>query len=371
MLAHLPYLPHVLQVALAVGLVLSMLVLGASINQITEDTWEDRTWDLRVSTQGITPYQLTADNASLFTDIEGVRSAEPARNADCEFNGRTMEIWGRSHNTTTYVHHVRKGRWWTEQEEQEGKMVIVAGSGIAAFEDIKVGDVISLMTATGKHNFTVIGIDKTVLDDGRVFHSPWNTLNEVLRKDNNTVSGFFLQTDSKDHGEIDRTTERIFKELEKEGFQLEMTIKYVEVEENVEQNKALGGLFLSVSFIIVFISLIGLMNTLTMNILDRTKEIGMLRCIGAKAKDIRAVFGSEGVFLSTIGWIIGVPIGYGLTQYIYGWVEDTMKITLPEMFPVKFVLWSFLFTVIGTFVVILAPIMRAARLKPGDALRYE
>ena len=48
-----------------------------------------------------------------------------------------------------------------------------------------------------------------------------------------------------------------------------------------------------------------------------------------------------------------------------------MKITLPEMFPLEFVFWSFLFTIIGTVVVILAPVTRAARFKPGDALRYE
>jgi len=361
----------VFQVALAVGLVLSMLVLGASINKITEETWKDRTWDLMAFPQGVVPYAMTADNATLFTDIDGVRSAEPMRNADCEFNGRTMAIWGRTHNTTTYVRHVNKGRWWTEQEELERTSVIVVGSGIAAFEDIKVGDEVSLMTATGKHSFSVIGIDKTVLDDGRVFHAPWTTLNKVLGKENNTVSGFYLKTDSKDHGEIDRTTEQIYKELEKEGFHLEIMVQYVMVQEEVEQNDALGGLFLTVSFIIVFISLIGLMNTLTMNVLDRTKEIGMLRCIGAKAKDIKAVFSSEGVFLAILGWIIGVPIGYALTQYIYAWVDDAMKITLPEMFPLEFVFWSFLFTIIGTVVVILAPVTRAARFKPGDALRYE
>jgi len=361
----------IFQVALAVGLVLSMLVLGASINKVTEGTWEDRRWDLWISTEGNAPYNLSADNETLFTDIEGVRSAEPIRNMWVEYEGRTMEVYGRTHNTTMYVHHMKKGRWWSEQEQRDREQVIVVGSGIAEIESIKVGDDLTMMTATGLYTFEVIGIDKTVLDNGQCFHAPWTSVNKVLKKENNTVSGFQIKTESKDHDQIDKTAERVYRTLEKEGFQLEITFHYVEEEENINQNKALSGLFLTVSFIIVLISLIGLMNTLTMNVLDRTKEIGMLRCIGAKARDIKVVFGSEGVFLSVIGWIIGIPIGFVLIHYIYNWVENAMKISLPEIFPLNYVIISFIFTLFGTFLIIMAPVSRAAKFKPGDALRYE
>ena len=63
---------------------------------------------------------------------------------------------------------------------------------------------------------------------------------------------------------------------------------------------------------VVLIVLIGLMSTLVMNILDRTTEIGMLRCIGARARDIKHVFSAEALFLAAIGWIVGVPLGFAL-----------------------------------------------------------
>ena len=86
--------------------------------------------------------------------------------------------------------------------------------------------------------------------------------------------------------------------------------------QNVAQNQGLATMFLMVSFIVVLIVLIGLMSTLVMNILDRTTEIGMLRCIGAQSKDVRRVFSSEGLFLAFLGWIVGLPLGYVVYQII-------------------------------------------------------
>ena len=51
-------------------------------------------------------------------------------------------------------------------------------------------------------------------------------------------------------------------------------------------------------FLIVAMSMVGLANAITMSILERTREIGILRCIGARARDIRRIFATEGVALA-------------------------------------------------------------------------
>jgi putative ABC transport system permease protein len=142
-------------------------------------------------------------------------------------------------------------------------------------------------------------------------------------------------------------------------------------EQNIAQSKMFSNLFLAVSFVVVLIVLVGLMSALIMNILDRTREIGMLRCIGALSKDIRRVFSSEGLFLAVIGWIIGIPLGYGISKILGQTAERSMKLTFPDVFPVEYVAWSFVFTIVGTLIIIYFPLRRASRLKPGDALRYE
>ncbi len=54
-------------------------------------------------------------------------------------------------------------------------------------------------------------------------------------------------------------------------------------------------------FLIVAISMIGLVSAITMNVLERTREIGILRCLGARGRDIRRIFATEGLVLALVG----------------------------------------------------------------------
>jgi ABC-type lipoprotein release transport system permease subunit len=226
------------------------------------------------------------------------------------------------------------------------------------------------MTATGAHKFQVIGIDTAFTENGQFVYAPLETVRAVLQK-GDAVNGFFIQTDSRDHGKIDATSRLVSDELEGLGYRADTTINYVAAEQNVAQNEALVGLFLMVSFVVVLIVLIGLMSTLVMNILDRTKEIGMLRCVGAQSKDVRRVFASEGLFLAFLGWILGLPLGYAVYQIMAVAMASGMKLTLPDKYALVYVGWSFVFAMVGTLIVIFFPIRRATTMKPGDAIRYE
>ena len=123
--------------------------------------------------------------------------------------------------------------------------------------------------------------------------------------------------------------------------------------------------------VIILISMIGLISTLTMNIMDRTKEIGMLRCIGAKSRDIRRTFSTEGVFIAIMGWIVGIPLGVFISWMISYLGTDMMDIEVPFTFPPMLIVYAGLIAIIGTAVIIQLPLMRATRFKPGDAIRYQ
>jgi lipoprotein-releasing system permease protein len=263
-----------------------------------------------------------------------------------------------------------EGRWWTQDEADDKKRVSVVGDALAKHEDIELGDTVEVMTATGAHSFEVIGIELTFDNNGQVARLPLETFQDVLQK-GNSVSGFYIQTDTGDHDEIDRISVSVQDKVEDLGFRTNLTINYVKAEQNIQQNAALSGLFLMVSFIVVFIVLIGLMSILVMNILDRTTEIGMLRVIGAKAKEVRRVFSSEGLFIAFLGWIVGLPLALGVSAVMATATENAMKLTLPSSFAPRYVGWSLVFALIGTLIVIFFPLRRAANMKPGDALRYQ
>jgi putative ABC transport system permease protein len=100
------------------------------------------------------------------------------------------------------------------------------------------------------------------------------------------------------------------------------------------------------------------------------REIGILRCLGARARDVRRIFATEGVTLALAGWLLGLPLGYALTRLIVRLIWEIAGVRLPLVFP----FWNIWIALAGTLalalIVLLLPLRRVVRFRPGDALRY-
>ncbi len=128
--------------------------------------------------------------------------------------------------------------------------------------------------------------------------------------------------------------------------------------------------------IALLVAAIGVINTMVMAILERTREIGVMRACGAKRSTVRALFTFEASLLGFLGGIVGIAVGYGLTRIANVFINKQLAsnsfqvhniIALPLWLIVTVIAAT---TVIGFFAG-LYPASRAARLNPVDALRYE
>jgi ABC-type antimicrobial peptide transport system permease subunit len=131
----------------------------------------------------------------------------------------------------------------------------------------------------------------------------------------------------------------------------------------------IGGIALAVAAI-------GVVNTMVMAILERTREIGVMRAVGAKKSTIRSLFTFEASLLGFWGGVFGVAIGYGLTRIANIFINKQLASNSVKAHNIiGLPIWLIL-AVIGITTVIgmlagLYPANRAARLNPVDALRYE
>ena len=116
---------------------------------------------------------------------------------------------------------------------------------------------------------------------------------------------------------------------------------------------------------------IGIMNTMYTSVLERTKEIGIMKSIGAKNSDILIIFLIESGILGLVGGLIGIILGISFSKLVelgaklagYGMIQTS--------FPLYLILGTLLFSfLIGTISGVL-PARQASKLKPVDALRYE
>jgi putative ABC transport system permease protein len=121
----------------------------------------------------------------------------------------------------------------------------------------------------------------------------------------------------------------------------------------------------SIAAISLLVGGIGIMNIMLATVMERTREIGIRRAIGAKRKQIIGQFIIETVVLSTVGGVIGICMGIFLPWLI------TKFSGMPTIIPAYGVLLSFLIS-IGIGVIFgVYPALRAARLDPVAALRHE
>ena len=107
-----------------------------------------------------------------------------------------------------------------------------------------------------------------------------------------------------------------------------------------------------------------------MSVIERTREIGMLRCVGARARDVRRIFTVEGLTVAILGWLIGIALGWAMGHGLVSLTASLVKVDLSFVFPAANVAITLVGTVVLTLLVLLGPVRRATHLKPGDALRY-
>jgi putative ABC transport system permease protein len=133
------------------------------------------------------------------------------------------------------------------------------------------------------------------------------------------------------------------------------------------------GIFGSLALAVAFI---GIVNTLVMAILERRREIGIMKAIGASDGDVRKLFFAEAGAMGILGGVVGVALGWAIGQIINLGTNVYLK---SQSFPPEHFWavpwWLVGFAILFSFLVSLAaglyPAGRAARLDPVQALRYE
>ncbi|MBU4536533.1 ABC transporter permease [Patescibacteria group bacterium] len=129
-------------------------------------------------------------------------------------------------------------------------------------------------------------------------------------------------------------------------------------------------------FIALVVSAIGMFNTMTITLLERTNEVGIMKAIGASNKDIAFIFLSEAVVMGFLGGVIGVLVGI-MAEWIFNFALNILARSLGGVFvdifynPLWFILSIIIFSMVVGLLTGISPSRRAARLDALQALRYK
>jgi putative ABC transport system permease protein len=272
-----------------------------------------------------------------------------------------------------------KGRWISDVDEFERSKVCVLGSQ-AASELFRGGNPIGLNLKVAGQWFKVIGIvkpheidsdtseDMGIRDLNNDVYIPYSTFsNRISHYQNPGKVDMLILTAGEENGVTHAAdiARRVLNRRHHGARDVILTVPY----DLIRQQQATQRMFNLVMGTIASISLlvggIGIMNIMLSSVLERTREIGTRRAVGATAQEVLLQFVLESTILSVGGGIIGVVLGIALSLLISGLAGWETAVSFWA------VVLSFFVSVSTGLIFGIYPARRAAALNPIDALRYE
>jgi putative ABC transport system permease protein len=244
----------------------------------------------------------------------------------------------------------------------EGEVVV--SSVLAQRNQLRIGDSLPLETREGTRQLAIAGIANDYIAGGLTIYMHRAIAEKLLEVEG--VDAYIIQADNSQLAEVESELQALCAE---HGLLLQA---YTDLVRFIEQmmNGVVGSLWalLALGFVI---AAFGLVNTLAMNILEQTREIGVLRVVAMTRRQVRRTILAQAAMMGLIGLAPGAVMGL-LVAYLINLA------TLPTTgHAILFVFrpWLLVACFAGALAIVLAaaylPAERAARLKLTDALQYE
>jgi putative ABC transport system permease protein len=250
----------------------------------------------------------------------------------------------------------------------------IANKGVFKKKNVELGNKIKINDA----EFEVVGILKKSGNpqQDRVIIIPEDTLREVLKIDKNTVDVIAVKVEK--GVDVNNVAENIEKEMRRDR-NLKIGKEDFEIDTPQQILQTLGNILTIVQVVLIGIAAIsllvggiGIANTMYTAVLERTKEIGVMKSIGAQNKDILLIFLIESGLLGLVGGMIGVAIGISLGKLVeFAAFKFLGTSLIKAFFPWYLILGSLAFSFLIGSISGLLPAKQASSLKPVDALKYE
>jgi putative ABC transport system permease protein len=308
--------------------------------------------------------------AATLRSIPEVRQVEAWASNSAAVADTRVTMWGLPSTTDLYRYASRMtaGRWFNDDEPD----AVVLSSVFAESKGYSPGDRLELSVGGEDAWLTVVGVVNDNAQSlqsssrGKVF-VPLDTAARLMHR-SGAADFFAVRLDRPDGPHV----EEVLAHLERKYHTLSpgMLAAYADKESSLEASKILSILLYAMTVIVAVIGGIGIANTLTLNVLERRREIGVMRSIGARNTHLIQVFLTEALLMGGGGFLLGLMLGYPLARFLV-WVMSTVLFPLDFVFPAGMVAVAMLFTLALTMLASIGPALGAARLKVSYALRYE
>lgn len=321
---------------------------------------------------------VTEDDLNLVEDVSGVKLAAGRlfQSVNAEYSGQTKIVFGvslperddrRELIAESMNLEIAEGR---EPKSGDSGKILVGNAYADEFftKEVRIGSKIMI----NDKKFEVVGIaEKSGRFDDMIFMNE-EDLREILGEEDK-FNIIVAQTDP--GADTDDVSEKISKKMrrdrnQKEGFEDFTVETSQELIDSV--NLILGvlqAIFIGIAAISLLVGGIGIMNTMYTAVLERTREIGIMKAVGARNGDILMLFLVESGILGLTGGGIGVLIGMGLSKLVELASRQAIGGLIQAHFPITLIIGALAFSFLVGTISGLFPAIQASKLQPVEAFR--
>jgi len=260
------------------------------------------------------------------------------------------------------------GRWLQPGDENA---VVVAADLLKDEQDLKLGDDLNLDIDGRESRWRIVGVAQ-VLFVGRAAYTSYDY---TARATNEVGKASFLTVVTAQHDAAFQAevAKALREQLKQVGFKVSGSQTIGEIRASIQfQFSIIVVMLLVMAILLAVVGGLGLMGTMSINVLERTREIGVMRAIGASNGAILGIVMVEGIIIGMVSWLIGVLIALPLSRLLAEAVGQVFLKSSPSyVFSITgALLW------LGTVIVLAAvssmlPAWNASRVTVRDVLAYE
>jgi putative ABC transport system permease protein len=300
-----------------------------------------------------------------YVEVWDVREATLKLDNGEEIQG---QLWGVPDNSKMFHPRIIAGR---ALRPDDGNAILL-NSKIAADEGFAVGDEVTLTIGGEESTWKVVGL---IVNINNNQHDNFVPFDAMAKEIGNANRGAFLMANSTEHTSQAQTQliEDMRVAYEERRLKPVFFQSATETRETGEaQFEIVVYLMLAMAILAAVVGGIGLMGTMSINVVERGREIGVMRSIGATSLSVVGIFVVEGMFVGALSWLLAVPVSYpGALAFSSLVGNAVLEMPLDFKFSVHgAVLWLGVVLALSA-VASLWPALRATRVSVREALAYE
>jgi putative ABC transport system permease protein len=300
--------------------------------------------------------------------VDGVEVVSTLRFAGTQINDVAVGLLG----IEPVAYTLTSGLTFTDGDPQtaykamnEGRSIVINGL-LASTAGVKLGDEVTLLTPAGELKYTIAGIASDFLNAKTTtgYISQAN-----IETDFGRTEDMFFQINVEDGADAAALEAGFMNAIKPyPQFKLVSGAEYLEQNSGLF-NAAFAGMYAMMLFLSIP-SLIAMVNTLAIGVIERTREIGMLRAVGATRRQVRTVILAEALILASIGTAFGLLSGLYLGMMAVN-AFGALGFPIDYVFPTGGVIAAVAVGLLFGAIAAVIPARQASRLDVVQALRYE